>query len=147
MMRYRFMDRMVSIEANGTPARIEVVKIFDAQDDAFSGPAGLETVPNSLVLELLATTGGYLIFRRLDRSRLPLLVKVSDAHFQLPALAGTSLHARAELRGLSDLRDDVVMAEASAEVLDGDRRLAWGRLLYACVTVPNVDLRELGNSA
>jgi len=57
------------------------------------------------------------------------------------ARPGERLVARARLRGLSDPRDGVVMAETSGEVVDGTARIASGRLLYACVTVPGIDLR------
>jgi len=139
-MRYRFVERVDSLKL-GDPARIEVSKTFDANDDAFTGPAGPRCVPNSLVLELLATTGGYLAFRRLDRSRLPLLVKAPEVRFETPARPGDRLSARAELRGLSDPTEGVVMAETTGEVLVGTRRIASGRLLYACIAVPGVDLR------
>lgn len=145
-MRYRFVDGVTSLELRD-PSRIEVVKAFDAADDLFTGPAGSRRVPNSIVLELLAMTGGYLAFRRLDASRLPLLVKAPEVRFEAPARPGGWLVARAELSGLSDPRDGVVMAEASGEVVDGATRIASGRLLYACVAVPGIDLRAYGESA
>lgn len=138
-MRYRFVDQVDALEL-GDPAWIEVTKTFDADDDAFTGPAGSRRVPNSLVLELLAMTGGYLVFRRLDRSRLPLLLKAPEVRFEAPVQPGERLCARAELRGLSDPREGVGMAEASGEVHVGPRRIASGRLLYACVAVPGIGL-------
>jgi hypothetical protein len=38
-MRYRFVDRVVSLELGDSP-RIEVVKTFDFADDALTGPEG-----------------------------------------------------------------------------------------------------------
>ena len=67
--------------------------------------------------------------------------------FEAPARPGERLVARAELRGLSDPRDGVVMAEASGEVVDGATRIASGRLLYACVALPGIDLRAWGDPA
>jgi 3-hydroxymyristoyl/3-hydroxydecanoyl-(acyl carrier protein) dehydratase len=145
-MRYRFIDGVTSLELGAAP-RIEVTKTFDAADDLFTGPSGSQHVPNSMILELLAMTGGYLAFRRLDETRLPLLLKAPDVAFETPARPGERLVARAELRGLSDPRDGVVMAEASGEVVDGATRIASGRLLFACVALPGIDLRRLGDPA
>ena len=80
-MRYRFVDEIVSLTLDGAP-RIEVVKRFDASDDIFSGPQGPERVPESMLLELMATTGGHLLFRHLGERRLPLLLKVAECRFE-----------------------------------------------------------------
>ena len=145
-MRYRFVEEVTSLEL-GEPSWIEVHKAFAAADDLFTGPAGSRRVPNSIVLELLATTGGYLAFRRLGATRLPLLVKAPEVRFDAPARPGERLVARAQLHGLSDPRDGVVMAETSGEVLEGTTRIAAARLLYACVALPSVDLRAWGDPA
>lgn len=145
-MRYRFIDGVTALDLGAVP-RIEVAKTFDAGDDLFTGPAGPRRVPNSMILELLAMTGGYLAFRRLDQTRLPLLLKAPEVAFEAPARPGERLVARARLRGLSDPRDGVVMAEASGEVVDGAARIASGRLLYACVALPGIDLRRWGDPA
>jgi len=67
-MRYRFIDKITSLTLDGDP-RIEVAKTFDAGDDAFSGPSGQARVPESLLLELMAMTGGHLVFRHLGENR------------------------------------------------------------------------------
>ena len=145
-MRYRFVDDVISLRLGDTPS-IEVTKVFEASDDAFSGPSGAHGVPNSLILELLATAGGHLIFRRLEGRRLPLLLKAPAVRFEGVARPGERLHALAELRGLSDARDDVMMAETIGEVREGTRQIATGRFLYACVEVPAVDLDAWGTGA
>lgn len=138
-MRYRFVDGVISLDLGDLP-RIEVAKTFDAGDDLFTGTAGSRRVPNSMILELLAMTGGYLAFRRLDETRLPLLVKAPEVSFDAPARSGERLVARAQLGGVSDPGDGIVLAEASAEVLAGATRIASARLLYACVALPGVAL-------
>jgi 3-hydroxymyristoyl/3-hydroxydecanoyl-(acyl carrier protein) dehydratase len=132
-MRYRFIDEIVSVVAD--PPRIEVAKTFAPTDDAFSGPAGPDRVPASLVIELLAMTGGQLLFRHLRRERLPLLLKVEDLRFGAAARPGDRLTARAALQG--KVAAAGTMAQTVGEVL-GDRGalVASGRFFYLCVKLP-----------
>lgn len=145
MMRYRFVDEVLSLDLGAFP-RIEVTKTFPAGDDAFSGPLGSERVPNSLVLELLAMTGGHLAFRYGGGRRLPLLLKVPECRFDGVARPDERLRAVAELAGTSELSSEAGMAEARGAVFAGAARIAIGRLLYLCVTVPGVDLAASGVS-
>ncbi|MEX2147754.1 MAG: hypothetical protein WED01_12155 [Candidatus Rokuibacteriota bacterium] len=143
-MRYRFIDEVVVLQTDG-PARIEVRKTFAAGDDAFSGPLGPDQVPNSLLLELLAMTGGHLVFRCLDRGRLPLLLKVQECRFEGRARPGVPLQARASLNGLDgDGSAPTVVAETSGEVLAAGALVAAARLLFVCVRVPATDLAAFG---
>ncbi len=138
-MRYRFADEVLSVEL--TPrARIEIRKTFPPGDDALSGPAGPDRVPNSLVLELLAMAGGHLIFRRLGERRLPLLLKAREARFQGCARPGAPLRAVAELLGSSSAPDGTTLAEISGAVYAGTEQIASGQLLYLCVSVPGTAL-------
>lgn len=131
-MRYRFIDEIVSVVAD--PPRIEVAKTFAPTDDAFSGPAGPDRVPASLVIELLAMTGGQLLFRHLRRERLPLLLKVEDLRFGAAARPGDRLTARVALQGTAAAD---TMAQTVGEVR-GDRGalVASGRFFYLCVKLP-----------
>jgi 3-hydroxymyristoyl/3-hydroxydecanoyl-(acyl carrier protein) dehydratase len=138
-MRYRFVDEVLSLVLGARP-RIEVAKTFAADDDAFSGPLGDDRLPNSLVLELLAMTGGHLAFRHGGARRLPLLIKVPECHFDGSAHPGDRLRATATLTGGSTVSDDADMIEAQGEVFVGTTRIATGRLFYLCVSVPGVDL-------
>src|SRR5262249_60265397 len=97
-MRYRFVDEIVSLALDGAP-RIEVAKRFDPRDDVFGWPEGPERVPDSMLLELMAMTGGQLIFRHLGGSRLPLLLKVPECRVDGAAAAGGRLRARAAVGG------------------------------------------------
>jgi len=139
MMRYRFVDDVLALELGPRP-RIEVTKTFAPGDDSLSGPLGAERVPNSLVLELLAMTGGHLAFRHGGSRRLPLLLKVPECRFEAIARPGTRLRALAALEGMSEVSEQAVMAEATGEVFAGAERVAAGRLLYVCVAVPDADL-------
>jgi len=138
MMRYRFIDEVLVLDLGASP-RIEVAKTF-AAGDARSGPLGADRVPNSLVFELLAMTGGHLAFRHGGNRRLPLLLKVPECRFEGVARPGERLRAVASLAGTSTVSDGASMAEAHGEVFAGAMRVAAGRLLYVCVSVPGVDL-------
>lgn len=142
-MRYRFIDEIVALQTEA-PARIEVCKTFAAGDDAFSGPLGPDRVPNSLLLELLAMTGGHLLFRCLDGGRLPLLLKVQECRFEGRARPGVPLHARASLNGVDDPSAATVVAETSGEVTANGALVAAARLLFVCVSVPNMNVAAFG---
>ena len=143
MMRYRFIDHVTLLSLDETP-RIEVAKTFDRRDDAFSGPAGAERVPESLLLELMAMTGGHLVFRHLGGSRLPLLLKVPECRFEAVASPGVRLRAVASLGGVSAVADGADVVEAATEVWMGGERVAAGTLMYLCVNVPGIDLAAHG---
>jgi 3-hydroxymyristoyl/3-hydroxydecanoyl-(acyl carrier protein) dehydratase len=142
-MRYRFIDKVISLVLGHDP-RIEVMKTFHADDDAFTGPSGSARVPESLLLELMAMTGGQLVFRHLGESRLPLLLKVQECRFDRAVRPGLGLRAVATLRGSSAVGDDTNVVEAATEVHAGDARVAAGVLMYLCVSVPGVDLAAHG---
>lgn len=142
-MRYRFIDEVVALQTDA-PARIEVRKTFAAGDDAFSGPMGPDQVPNSLLLELLAMTGGHLVFHCLARGRVPLLLKVQECRFEGRARPGVPLQARASLNGLDAASAPAVVAETSGEVLAEGALVAAARLLFVCVSVPEMDLAAFG---
>jgi hypothetical protein len=140
-MRYRFIDEVLALDLGAQP-RIEVAKTFASGDDGLTGPLGPHRVPNSLILELLAMTGGHLAFRHGGARRLPLLLKVPDCTFDAPARAGQRLRAIASLDGTSPVSDDATVAEARVEVFDGPARVAAARLLYLCVSVDGVELEH-----
>src|SRR6266516_1612673 len=102
MMRYRFVDEVLALDLGAAP-RIEVAKTFAPGDDAFSGPLGRDRVPNSLLLELMAMTGGHLAFQYGGAQRLPLLLKVPECRFEGAARPGVRLRAVARLEGTSRL--------------------------------------------
>jgi hypothetical protein len=138
-MRYRFVDEIVSLTLDGTP-RIEVAKCFDPSDDVFSGPQGSGRVPESMLLELMAMTGGQLIFQRLDRRRLPLLLKVPECLVEGEASAGDRLRAVATLRGLTSQADGTCVAETETEVSVESTVIARARLMFVCVDAPEDEL-------
>jgi 3-hydroxymyristoyl/3-hydroxydecanoyl-(acyl carrier protein) dehydratase len=145
-MRYRFVDEIVSLTLDGD-ARIEVAKRFEAGDDVFSGPGGSDRVPESMLLELMATTGGQLVFRRLGGARLPMLLKVPQCRFEASARAGERLRAVATLCGVSSVADGTSVAEVETQVDVETRRVAHARLMFVCMSVSGIDLAALGAPA
>ena len=137
-MHYRFVDEIVSLALDGAP-RIEVAKRFDLGDDVFGGPQGPERVPDSMLLELMAMTGGQLIFRHLGGTRLPLLLKVPECRFDGTASAGDRLSAVATLRGLTPVADGPSVGETDAEVYVERAPIARARLMFVCVEPPGLD--------
>lgn len=142
-MTYRFIDEIVSLQT-GDPATIAVRKTFAPGDDVLSGPLGPDRVPNSMLLELLAMTGGHLLFTRLDRRRLPLLLKVRECRFEGIARPGVRLEARASLHGVGTAAAGGTLAETSGEVLADGARMAAAQLLFLCVDVPALAASMLG---
>jgi len=134
-MRYRFVDEIVSLALDGVP-RIEVAKRFHPDDDVFGGPLGPARVPESMLLELMAMTGGHLLVRHLGRGRLPLLLKVPECCLDGVASAGDRLRAVATLRGLTSVADGTSVAETESEVYVATRPIARARLLFVCVEAP-----------
>jgi hypothetical protein len=141
MLRYRFADDVVSVSLGASPA-IEVTRTFERGSDAFSGPLGPERVPNSLVLELQAMTGGHLLLRRFNEERLPMLMKVAECRFEAAAHAGVPLTSKASLQGIGGADDGPVVAETTGEVLAGGHRVATARLLFVCVPLGMLDRVE-----
>jgi hypothetical protein len=140
-MRYRFIDEIVSLTLDDAP-RIEVAKRFDPGDDVFNGPQGLHHVPESMLLELMAMTGGQLIFRHLGQGRLPLLLKVPECSFDGAASAGERLRAVATLRGLTSVADGTSVAETETEVYVETMQIARARLMFVCLEVSEIDLAQ-----
>jgi len=145
-MRYQFVDEIVSLALDGVP-RIEVAKRFVAGDDVFSGPHDVDCVPESMLLELMAMTGGHLVFRHLAERRLPLLLKVPECRFDATAAAGQCLRAVATLRGVSAVADGTSIAEAEAQVFHEAQKIAHARLMFVCISVPPDAVAARGGGA
>ena len=141
-MRYRFIDRVLSLEKEPKP-RIEVAKTFAIGGDEVSGPAGPGQVPSSLMIELLAMTGGRLLFECLDAKRLPLLAKIRHARFHGVGRPGVELRAVSEITGVAEVAAGVSSAETSGSIYDRGEAVVSATLLYLCVMPPGVDLRTL----
>lgn len=139
-MRYQFIDRVVTFDAQ-RPPRMTVAKLFPAADDCFTGPDS-DTVPVSLLIEVLAMAGGHLILRSTADDRLPLLLKVENAIVSGRVEPGETVLATVTLRGTAGEEDVATVAQADGEASVSGRPVLRCRLLYACVRVPGINLRE-----
>lgn len=144
MMRYRFVDRVVAFDS-GPPPAMTIEKTFPVGGDCFTGPVP-DAVPVSLLIETLAMTGGHLILRSFAADRLPLLLKIEHATVTDAVRPGDTVVARVTLRGIAGEGDPAAVAQADGEAAVSGRPVLRCRLLYACVRVPGIDLREAGPS-
>lgn len=139
-MRYCFIDRIVGFDSEPAPT-MTIEKTFPATDDCFTGPVP-DAVPVSLLVETLATAGGHLIVRSFAADRLPLLLKIEHAIVTNTVRPGETIVATVTLRGIAGEGDSAAVAQAEGEALVSGRTVLRCRLLYACVRVPGIDLRE-----
>lgn len=98
-MRYRFIDRIMAVDARA--ATIRACKVFPRSEEYFDGTFRREAeVPSSLVLEAMATAASLLLASRSRYEAHGILLKVSRAAFLRPVLAGDRMIVDAELRAV-----------------------------------------------
>jgi 3-hydroxyacyl-[acyl-carrier-protein] dehydratase len=97
-MRWFWIDRYVEFEAGVSATAIKAVTL--AEEHLHDHFPGFPVMPNSLILEGLAQTGGLLVSQQHDFMRNVVLAKVSRAKFHLPALPGDTLRYRAKIENL-----------------------------------------------
>jgi 3-hydroxyacyl-[acyl-carrier-protein] dehydratase len=97
-MRWFWIDRYVEFEAGVRATAIKAVTL--AEEHLHDHFPGAPMMPNSLVLEGLAQTGGLLVSQQHDFTRNVVLAKVSRAKFHLPALPGDTLTYQAKIENL-----------------------------------------------
>ncbi len=87
-MRYRFIDRLLAVDAHGV-GTIRASKLFPRSEDYYDGTFRAEgEVPSSLLLEAMATTGSLLLAIRDRWETHGVLLKVNQAAFARRVLAG-----------------------------------------------------------
>lgn len=97
-MRWYWIDRYVEFEAGVRATAVKAVTL--AEEHLHDHFPGFPVMPNSLVLEGLAQTGGLLVAQQNDFMRNVVLAKVTRAKFHLPALPGDTLTYRAKIENL-----------------------------------------------
>ena len=94
-MRWFWIDRFIEFESGKRATSIKTVSLAEEQmHDHFPGAP---IMPNSLILEGLALTGGLLAAELGGWKDRVVLAKIAKAKFHLPAVAGDSLTYRATL--------------------------------------------------
>jgi 3-hydroxyacyl-[acyl-carrier-protein] dehydratase len=125
-MRWIWIDRFVEF-ANGSHARA-IKNVSLAEEHLHDHFPGFPVMPQSLMLEGMAQTGGILLGKVNDFNRVVILAKVPRMTFHSWAVPGDTLTYSAKL---IDARDEGGMVEVQAHV--GDRLVAEGEIVFAHV--------------
>lgn len=139
-MHYKFIDRILEIDAHGS-GTITTRKTFPRSEDYFDGTfRRQEEVPTSLILEAIAAASSFLLIVRSRYRAMGLLLKLARARFPRPLLAGDRLVVRSRIVGIQgDWTDpavappDLGMAEIHTRATSEDALVAEAEALYLCV--------------
>lgn len=123
-MRWMWIDRFTEFVSGSHATSIKNVSL--SEEHLHDHIPGFPVMPQSLILEGLAQTGGILLGESRNFQHLVVLAKVPKMVFSSWALPGDSLTYRAKL---ADARDEGGVAEVTAHV--GDRLVAAGEIVYA----------------
>ena len=94
-MRWFWIDRFTEFESGQRATSIKTVSL--AEEQLHDHYPGAPIMPNSLILEGLALTGGLLAFEMSGWRDRVILAKIAKATFHLPAVPGDTLTYRAVL--------------------------------------------------
>ncbi len=139
-MQYRFIDRIPEVDAAGA-GTITLVKTFARSEDFFNGTfREANEVPSSLILEVMAQAGSFLLTARSRYRAQALMIKVNQAAFSRPVLAGDRLTVRSQVQAMQGNWGEGEgpaqaggMAQASARAFVGQTEVAEADLLFLCV--------------
>jgi 3-hydroxyacyl-[acyl-carrier-protein] dehydratase len=123
-MRWIWIDRFVEFESGRRATAIKNVSL--AEEHLHDHFPGYPTMPNSLILEGLAQTGGLLVgeYNRFEEK--VILAKVSKAVFHFLAVPGDTLRYQATIEAIGGSGATV---KASSHV--GDRLQAEAEIMFA----------------
>lgn len=127
MQRFVLLDSITELE----PHRfIRAAATFDAEDPIFRDHfPGCPVVPGSLLLEVMAQAGGWLIFESAQRKIFPILCMSDRTKFRRPVAPGQRLTI--ESRVESWQANNFCL---SAQVVFEGRRAAQSRIFYNAVS-------------
>lgn len=123
-MRWMWIDRFVEFERGKRARSIKNVSL--AEEHLHDHFPGFPVMPNTLILEGLAQTGGILLGEVYDFEHVVVLAKVPKMTFHSWATPGDTLTYEAVL---TDVRSEGGMVEVKATV--GDRLVADGEIVFA----------------
>jgi 3-hydroxyacyl-[acyl-carrier-protein] dehydratase len=123
-MRWFWIDRFTEFESGRRATAIKNVSLAEEHlHDHFAGQA---VMPNALVIEGLAQTGGLLVGEHNQFLERVVLAKLSLARFDRPAFPGDQLTYRAVIE---DIREDGALVHCTSHV--GDQRQAEVEMFFA----------------
>lgn len=136
-MRYRFVDRVLRVDAQGE-GTIATVKTFPRTEDYFDGIIRYpHEVPSSLLLESMAFAGALLLCIRSNYTTQGILLKVNRATFPSPVVAGDQVTVRSRLVAIQGSwtsepgrQQDVGMAQMLAQCFVGGNQVAEADILF-----------------
>jgi 3-hydroxymyristoyl/3-hydroxydecanoyl-(acyl carrier protein) dehydratase len=138
-MRYRFIDRVLSVDPGA--GTIRTCKLFPRSEDYLDGTFRLDAeVPPSLVLEALAAAGALLLAIRTRYDGHGILLKVPRAVFPRTVRGGDRMTVEAEIGELQGVGGGGAatqgpgMAQMCARARVEDALVAEADLLFLCVS-------------
>jgi 3-hydroxyacyl-[acyl-carrier-protein] dehydratase len=133
-MRWFWIDRFTEFVSGREATAVKCVSL--AEDHLHDHFPGNPVLPNSLVLEGLAQTGGLLVAEHNEFTKRVILAKVSRVTFHFSAEAGEVLVYRVKIE---DVKDDGAVVTCQSHV--GDRLQAEAEIFFA-----HVDDRTIGTA-
>ena len=125
-MRWFWIDRFTEFESGRSATAIKNVSL--AEDHLHDHFPGAPVMPNSLVIEGLAQTGGLLAAEHSGFENRVVLAKVAKARFYFAAVPGDTLTYRATLEGIH--KDGAIISGTShvGQRLQGEVQLFFAHL-------------------
>jgi len=123
-MRWIWIDRFIEFESGRRARAIKNVSL--AEDHLHDHFFGYPVMPNSLILEGLAQTGGILVGEHSNFEEKVVLAKVPKVIFHLPALPGDTLTYTAEVEAINA---DGARVNATSHI--GERLQAEAEIVFA----------------
>jgi 3-hydroxyacyl-[acyl-carrier-protein] dehydratase len=123
-MRWFWIDRYTEFESGRQATAVKNVSL--AEEHLHDHFPGAPVMPNALVLEGLAQTGGLLVAEHGNFESRVVLAKVARARFHVPAVPGDTLVYRATI---DDIHADGAVVSGTSHV--GDRLQAEVQLFFA----------------
>ncbi|MCA9156173.1 MAG: 3-hydroxyacyl-ACP dehydratase FabZ family protein [Pirellulaceae bacterium] len=123
-MRWMWIDRFVEFVSGERAVAIKNVSIAEEPLDGYA--PGIAVMPNSLIVEGLAQTGGLLVGEAKRFEERVVLAKLGKAVFHQPAVAGDTLTYTAIVE---DIQDDGAIVRAESRI--GDQPQADVELFFA----------------
>jgi 3-hydroxyacyl-[acyl-carrier-protein] dehydratase len=126
-MRWIWIDRFVEFES-GVQARA-VKNVTYAEDHLHDHFPGAPIMPNPLIIEGLAQTGGLLAAEYSDFEHRVVLAKLTKAQFYFPAVPGDTLTYRVSI---DDIHQDGAIVSGTSHV--GERLQGEVQLFFAFIS-------------
>lgn len=123
-MRWFWIDRYTEFESGRSATAVKNVSL--AEEHLHDHFPGAPIMPNTLIIEGIAQTGGLLVAEHSGFNERVVLAKVAKARFHLPATPGDTLTYRVTIE---DIQKDGAIVSATSHI--GERLQAEVQLFFA----------------